>query len=31
MKKEGCMTYTLNKFAAECHDALKAEPGQAGR
>ena len=25
------MTYTLNKFAAECHDALKADPGQAGR
>ena len=25
------MTYTLNKFAEECHDALKADPGPAGR
>jgi hypothetical protein len=25
------MTYTLDKFAADCHDALKADPGQAGR
>ena len=25
------MSYTLEQFAAECHDALKADPGQAGR
>ena len=25
------MAYTLEKFAAECHDALKADPGPAGR
>lgn len=25
------MSYTLEQFAAECHDALKADPGEAGR
>ena len=25
------MSYTLDKFAADCHDALKADPGPAGR
>jgi len=25
------MSYTLEQFAKECHDALKADPGQAGR
>ena len=25
------MSYTLDQFAADCHDALKADPGQAGR
>lgn len=25
------MSYTLEQFAAECHDALKADPGPAGR
>jgi hypothetical protein len=25
------MSYTLDEFAADCHDALKADPGQAGR
>jgi hypothetical protein len=25
------MSYTLEQFASDCHDALKADPGQAGR
>lgn len=25
------MSYTLDQFAADCHDALKADPGPAGR
>ena len=25
------MSYTLDKFAADCHEALKADPGRAGR
>ena len=25
------MAYTLEQFASECHDALKADPGQGGR
>ena len=25
------MAYTLEQFARECHDALKAEPGPGGR
>jgi hypothetical protein len=25
------MSYTLEKFANDCHDALKADPGPAGR
>jgi hypothetical protein len=25
------MAYTLDQFASDCHDALKADPGQGGR
>ena len=25
------MSHTLEQFAAQCHDAIKAEPGPAGR